>query len=209
MIGYIFRRSIILLWIICGIVLFTSLFIDDFHYIRYHDIKVISSKVIKERNQSCSHPDHAHYYERKINVKWQGYDAKGNKKVFEHKFDDEDGGDEGVKYSDFKKGYTKVHTVKSTILWLIFALLSVASFFSWITEDPTDYYYTEVKDIGEFKINLYYLIFVFSGYNKEILNKVADNMICEIKHLSYPKLIELPEIGDFFDRYKEELNKKK
>ena len=196
---YIFRRCVIIAFFISSIVFTLSFFIEDWHYTHYHDVKVISEKVVKVHNNKCSDSSHDHYYIHKINVKWQGIDNKGNSKTTETQFEDEDDTDEGVSYKDIHKGIAKTHNcLRSCLTWILFIGLLIVSLIAYFTEDfRYDYSYYERKDIREWRYDLFCSVMEFFGYDTDIL----DIIYKEVDDRSMVDRIPLYE--DLYYKYKE------
>lgn len=166
-------------WTLCVmwiIFYFSTLFINNYHFTRYSDIKILNNSEVVTINSSCTQPEHSHYHINTIKVEFSAKSPKGEIKRFNEEFVSKN---DGV-YEDLMKGeYKEFNVAQSLISWAPLIFLFVLSIIFLIDEAEKDYddrqsgYITQVEH--------WVLLKRFLGGNTEVVDEVADEAYDEIK----------------------------
>jgi len=197
--GYIFRRCILVAFIIMSLVFGWSLLgPTEYHFTHYHDVHIISEKKEMVTNPDCNNKNHSHYMIQQITVEWKGTNSKGEIKKFTTNFDDEGDSDDGITYQDLHNGVAKTHNcMKSLLTWFGFIIISVLFIFGYLTEDfEDDYSWSEQEDVKKLQINIWGKFARFWGYKPEIIEKVKE-------YYYNTRNRNIPNYRQMFSKYKE------
>ena len=201
---YIFRRIVLVAFIIMSLILIWSLFgPTDYHYTRYKDVRIISEKIESIRNPECIDKNHPHYYINSNVVTWKGVDSKGNICEFTTDFDsdgDSFNGTCGTSYYDIKdKHIATIHNCfKSGMTWVGFIITLVFFICSYCTEDlDFGYDWEDAEPINNWRFCVWGFLSKFMGYDPNIVDKV-------IEHYKYRNNNKIKRYKDLFNKYNEE-----
>lgn len=201
MVDYIFRRLIcIAFFIVTGVMLYSFTFDTDIHFIKYHDIHIISEKpCIRTKNYIDGRISKQMAYD----VKWSGLDSDGKRVEFTNRLSDSDDRYKDIK---FNHKYKTFNHGLSLGLWL--AWLALMAFYYGLVycEKPSDYNSNERNSINKLLLNVSRRLFIFFGFDSDIVIKFFNSKFNKSDNVIYRDLYTFRTIFKEFLEYKNNLD---